>query len=661
MKSDIRIDSARENRSAPDDAAREGNWWLDEANDEEFRQRARKINVVAQALWKQLAPVRQTMLNCARLYGNAPIMGLGPRSYRSLTTGVGRWNRISINVAKAVADTYVSMITEKPPKVTVLTSGGNHELQERAKNLEKLCDGIFTENDIHEKDQMLVLDTAEYHLSVEHWYADVETDPENAKIVCERILPWELLVDEATCQYGELPREVYIVRHRSRWGLIEALRAKGLDKLAERVRTVDTPGFEEVQRSGDIQFTEQPADLVVVIEAWRTSRTKTSKDGLHCIIVGDVLLNPKDQTYARTDFPLEMNWRLRPSTGIYGSPLVDELSGGQRELNTLLARAARAMHLCAVPHLLVEESSKVNTNALNNDQAGLIKYTGIAPVPLVFSGVPPDMLAHAWRIKDEMYAVIGVNPMSAQGMLPPGVKSGRAMRTLADVTTKRFTPSYRNYQSLQVRRFRQIIACAREIEAKGKRIASRAGDGSMMKDVEWAAAKLDDAQFQLHLYTTNALSDEPAERIEQVQEIQGLPPHMKRLLDFPDLKADASYEQASYDLVMRIGDAICADGEKGYEPPSPGMNLNPDDPDGAIQWMDRIAVRATVDKVPEERVALLYTWIDQATEMWAAAHPPPPPPPPPPMMAPGGPPPMAGPPIGPPGAPPGVPPMPAAA
>lgn len=657
---DLEARAAQEReRDAPTEQTARGaeyRWW----EEADLTLRAQKISDVAGELWKQLEPVRSTMLMCARLYGNAPVVGLGPRSYRSTGLG-GRWQRISINGVKAVCDTYVSLVTKDPPKVTVLTSGATHAVQEKAKLIEQFCDGIFYENDIHELDAQLVLDTAEFHLSVEHWYADTWTDPENPRIVCDRRLPWELLVDEATCQYGKLPREIYLVSFKDRWQLIDRLR-KEYPEEAKRLETANSSHFDDAENHGysGRSGADRLADIVPVIEAYRRPWSTQSKDGRHCIVVGDVMLNPKDQAWTRLDFPVELNWRLRPSSGVYGSPLPEELAGAQTEVNKGLAKIARSHHMCAVPHLMVEQSAKINTSQLDNQIASLIRYTGAQPVPLVYSGVAPDVYQHVWRIKDEMFSIIGVNAMNSQGQLPPGVKSGRAMRTLADVTTQRFQPSYRQFQGLYLRRFRQVIALANEISEKHPNFGTKADGTKRMKAVKWADAALREEEFILRIYATNSLADDPAERIEQVTEIQGLPAPMKRLLNFPDLDADANYEMADYNLTMRAADQIIDEGE--YHGPEQFMNLDPDDPEGAIKWMNRAYLRARMDLVPEDRLNMMRTWMRQAKDLWDEAHPAPPPP----MMQPGMPPPMgappppAGGPMGPgaapmPGGPPGMP------
>ena len=164
--------------------------------------------------------------------------------------------------------------------------------------------------------------------------------------------------------------------------------------------------------------------------------------------------------------------------------------------------------------------------------------------------------------------------------------------------------------------------------------------------VKWAEANLPDECFVLDMYPTNKLAGDPAERIEQVQEIQGLPPDMKRLLDFPDLQAEADYDQASYNLTMKCAQSIL---EKDvYIGPEVYMDLV-----NGIKRMQLVLTKWRLDGVPDDKRKMLLTWIQQAVELRDSAefqkmNPPPPPP----GM------PMPGAPL--PGMPPGMPPGPGA-
>ena len=85
----------------------------------------------------------------------------------------------------------------------------------------------------------------------------------------------------------------------------------------------------------------------------------------------------------------------------------------------------------------------------------------------------------------------------------------------------------------------------------------RAAGKTEMQAVRWAdAGGLDDSEFVLKLYPTNALVDDPAARIQQVQDMMtaGIVDAKagRRLLDMPDINEFEDYENANYNLTMKI-------------------------------------------------------------------------------------------------------------
>ena len=123
---------------------------------------------------------------------------------------------------------------------------------------------------------------------------------------------------------------------------------------------------------------------------------------------------------------------------------------------------------------------------------------------------------------------------------------------------------------------------------------------------------------------TNALADDPQGLIETATELtagQMLTPQqgLRVIMQNEDLAALMKQHNASYNLTMKMGNAILNKGE--YRPPNPEMNLGE-----SIQEITMLKENAEISGAPEERVQMLDRWLVQAQVLMTASQPPPPPP-----------------------------------
>lgn len=616
--------------------------WYDEAYDGEAKEneRAQRVMTFAEHLWQRLEPIRTMFTACARNYGDA----VGPNAMRSYRQSASptRTSKLSLNLTKSVSDSYVSLVTEDQPKVSFLTTDGDHSLQMKAKELEKFNDGVCYDQGTNEKDTLLQLDVAKYGTAWEFYEFDDE-DADSPRMMLTRVQPWCVLADETEVQIGRL-RNLVRLKFEDRINLLEEMKAKGAsEEQLAKIRSASSTGFDLGANNAGMNEVEIQ-DLVATVYAWHLPRTSKSGDGRWVRVLGSVVLEQGE--HEDLDFPCEPLYRLPPGEGLWGSSLCDELRGIQQAVNTKTRMIDRSDHLLGAGHWLIPNGAHINTNAMDNQIGSMIRHDpGMPPQFVSVQPVAETIYAERDKLYQYAFEIIGISPLAAQAQVPAGIKSGRAMRVYADVQSKRFKPSYQQYQGFHLRRAKQIIKLARKIGEKYPNYEVKAAGKETMASVKWAGANLRDNEFTLKLYPTNALADDPAERIEQVQEIQGLPPEMKRLLDFPDLAAEASYENASYEMTMKCADRILERGEAGYIGPEVYMDL-----DAAIKRMQLVRVKAKLDDVPDEKLRLLQNWIQQAVELkaspeFAAMNPPPAPAPGTPMPG------MAPPTMRPPGAP----------
>ena len=620
---------------------KEARWWT--ASDDSTL--VRRVSAVVQRIWQQQNWSREQMVMCARLYGNLPMLGLSPRVYR--TTGAPRsiFSRLSVNVVKSCCDAYTAMLIEDRPKVTFLTSGGDWEIQERAKMLESFLEGVFYDSDLYRKWYKEVLFSAIYGtgiIKITKWSDAHPDDPED-RICIEHVFPWEVLADDEDAYDGH-PKAIYQIRYVDRQWLKDVYGPDNKD-LAQLLDQAD-----ETKLDGDVASlgADSVADNVLLIEAWHLPTSKNSNDGRHVMVCGKAKL--LDEPWVRDSFPFEFLYRQQPNQGIWGASLADELRGLQREINILLNKIAVSHKLLAAGHWLVENGSIINTNAIDNQIGSIIRYTGTQPQFELPEPVSADVYNHLQWLISKSFEQAGISEMTAQGKKPADIESGRAMQTLADIQSQRFEVCYRESQEWFLRIARQVVAICKEASDDGRDISVKSTTKNLMKKIKWSDVDLEEDEYVMKMFATNALADDPSARMAQVGQLMQMqvitdPNEAARLLDFPDLAEQSSLTNSTYNLTQLYISRILKKGE--YHPPQPTMrNLGL----AADMMLDAIT-KAEFDGVSDDKIDMLIRWETQARDILNPPPPPAPPPPPPgAMMPPPGPPgpPMAGPPMPPP-------------
>lgn len=583
-------------------------WWTEENEG----QRAAILCDVAARIWRDQSPAREGMLRAARMYGTLPMMGLSPKLYRQRTVTRGR--RLALNLIKAVVNTYTAMVTKDRPKVSFVTSGGDDALQRRAKRLEKFVDGTCYDQSLHVQAYQVVRDSALFTFGVVKFFRD--ESGKKPRVGIERTLPWEWLFDDQEAADGKPPNG-YHVKFVDRRALAHDVRRGKFGKadkaLATQIEMSSAAGFDDVGEAFDAVNT---VDWCAVVEGWHLPPS-SGEPGRHTIAVVGVDTPILDEEYDWHRFPAEVLWRERPVQGIHGESLADELAPIQVEISRLLMLIQRAQ-MYAVGHWLVEEGSRVNTNAIDDVVASIIRYAGTAPKYEAPPTVAGDVYSHLDRLWARGFEVVGVNQMNAAGQKPAGMVSGKAMLVYADVTSQRFKPCYAEYQDWYLRVAQQILHWAAEIAEEHPEYQIKA-PGKMMDAVRWADANLREEEYVLEMFPTNKLADEPAARLSQVQEMMnaGLlhPDDARRLLDMPDIEAINSYAAASYDNVMEAARRIIEEGE--YFGPVAQMNLQ-----DSIARMQQVFLKARFDRVPDDRLDMIDRWLLEAKQLLDSMSPP---------------------------------------
>ena len=580
-------------------------WWVDEGE-----QMADGISSTMLYLMQHQTARQTQYLVGARLYGNINMMGVNGISYSKLQGNqtAGK-DRVSYNVVQSVIDTITSKIAKNKPRPMFLTSGGDYKQQRKAKRLNKFIDGLFYEVDAYKLGTDIFRDACVFGTGVLHIFDN------DGRCGWERVLPHEIYVDDIEGFYGS-PRQLHRAKAVDREVLLEEF---GTEKeAAEAIATADRAKVDENQAYPNV------ADMVQVRESWHLPSGPKAKDGKHVISIDGCILF--EEEWSHDFFPFVFfHWSKR-LFGFWGQGLAEQLQSIQYEINKLLWVVQRSFHLAGTFKVLLENTSKVVPEHINNDIGAIIKYTGIKPEYVTPPAVQGEIFQHLETLKKSAYEQAGISLLSANSQKPSGLNSGKALREFNDIETERFMAVGQAYENFFVELGKISIEMVKDIARRhrGKYVV-RSIDKNTVDPIDWSDISMDSDEYVMQAYPVSSLPNEPAGRMQTVTEYvqagwltqrQG-----KKLLDFPDLETADALGQAAEDHLQRVLDKIVDDGE--YTPPEPY-----DDLALAHEMAMEVYQLGKCNDLEEDKLEMLRMFIGQVQMLITEATPPPPPAPP---------------------------------
>lgn len=486
------------------------------------------------------------LLQSARLYGNLP------SGMRAMTP---QRDRLAFNVVQSAVDTITSKLAKNKPKPLFLTSGGNHKEQRKAKKLNKFIEGLFYELRAYD------LGSRAFRSGCIDGDGLIHVFAKNGRVAWERVPVAEIFVDEFEALYG-MPRQMHREVNVDRRVLIAAL---GKKKIIEEANAPEQPAT----------GTPNIADSVRVRESWHLPSGPDAGDGLHCItLAGEVLL---EEEWEHEWFPFaRFQWCPR-EYGYWSQGLAEQLMPIQIEINKLLWAVQEGYRLAAMNVIFVENGSKVVKAHLTNVPGTVVQYSGATAPQYATPGIlPPEVYSHLERLKASAYEQAGISQLSAASVKPAGLDSGKALREYNDIESDRFMTVGHAYENFYLDLARLSIATARDIAEEEGGYKVKVPGRFAHVEIDWKDIDLDEDSYVMQCFPVSSLPNEPAGRFQTIQEwVQAgwyTARQGKKLMNFPDLEAVDSLEQAAEDWLAKVLDDIVDEGD--YTPPEPFDNLD---------------------------------------------------------------------------------------
>ncbi len=570
------------------------NWWK-----EDEKEAHKAVTAYIDHLDRDQSYKSQENLKHMKLYGNYEMSGIDSMSYSRAETTTNMSHRVTLNIVKSMIDTVVSKMAKNKPRPSFLTDGGDWTLQQKAKKLTKYCEGVFNSCEYYTKSLQAFKDGCIFGTGI------IKFVKKDGNICCEKVFPEEIKTDDQESFYTD-PRQIHQVKYIHKSVLKEMFPDDEMyiDQANTSIDNRESSGRQRLE------------DMIKVTESWHLPSGKVTDeegnpikhDGRHVITIRNRTLFT--EAYTKSYFPFVFfKWTEKP-IGFWGSGIAEEVKGLQLEINKILRTIQVSMHLVSIPKLLVEASSKIVTAHLNNKIGGIIKYAGTAPQYAPLGGIPTELFNHLETLYQKAYEVVGISSLSAQSSKPAGLESGKALREFNDIESERFLEVGQRFEKTFLDAAEIIIDMSRDmytddeinykVKAKGK---------NFIETIEWKEVDMDEDQFLMDIFPTSALSNTPAGRLQDVQELltagfiskeEGL-----KLLDFPDLESSMTLLNAAAEDIDRMIELMMDKGK--YQTPEPYQNL-----EKGIEKCQQAYLKFRAQNAPDSRLELLRRWMEDA-------------------------------------------------
>jgi hypothetical protein len=557
---------------------------------------------IAHGLHDDAKPKREQMLEWMRSYEGMRLDALSAAAYQ-------KFEPLELNfpVTRSICESVQADICGRNrPKPEFLTSGADWQTRRRAKKLGKFCLAQLSQPQGRYSDSWELM--ASVFMDAEicgigHAKPYVADD----QVYLERVLPWEILTDPHECRYGH-PRNYFQLFGMDRDEAL-ALFVDQSDEDEERKAKVRNA----IEKASPMEVDGQKATLrwvsqqIEVLECWRVAITRDDP-GTHMFCIDGVALHVEEWPWDEPNL-ITIRWG-EDRIGWGGHGLVQEISPIQNELDEWALRMQENYHERGGYRVFAEEGS-VNEEALCANDAENIVWVkpGSQMLPKV-DRTPPfskQDLDYGQFLETQCYRMAGASEMSATSQKEPGVTSGVAIRTVADLGTKRFGIKARNYELGFVglgRWFPRLAATIDnyEVSFPGK---------SALEPLPWSVAGLDEERYDVRVTPASSLPDDLPGRLSTIQEMfaAGLlgPSGFRRLINDPDLERELDQDSAEHDYVEDMIDRYL-DAEMGqevYESPEGFLMAK----EAAMLQASASYFEAKREGAPEWNLELLRRWI----------------------------------------------------
>lgn len=542
------------------------------------------------------------------------------------------------NLIQTAVDWFTSMMVRNRITPYFLTEGGDVTLQRKAKAAQRATEGLMRLLGVWDEKGMLRAQDGHLFEAGGLMY---DIDFFNRRLISSRVRPWECFVPEREARLGEarqLVNSYQIDRHQ--------LAAQFDPGSEEHQMVLEAPSelidpYEVVKddRSDMIlvhTLTHVPSGRVDMSDpasyGWDengepANDVDAGHDGRRVTVIGSGVL--ADRPWPYEHFGIAWYKPRRDPVGYWSRGIPETLGAAQVELIDIAEKIRHIMRRHAVPHLLVWDHAKINTQQWTNDDSAILT-TRVPPSQAAYymtpQTVPAELFSQSDRIIRDAEKQLGVSEMSLAGVKPPSIEHAPGMEHLSEIEMVRHTSAYQAFERAHLDDGRIIMDFVRELAQQDPNLEVVFGEAKDLQTIPWKDFDLDRNVYHLKTHPTNYFAQTPTAKFRQVKEMvqAGLfndTPEARsalRALDFPDVESLTGDQTAQREAVEHLLEK-CVAGRPDEEwipdpllPPELCMQA-------ASQRVDRMIANDTDESVID-RVQRFW---ELAKELQQRANPPP--------------------------------------
>ena len=583
-------------------------WYLAEREGFEVHE---VLDALVYRLRQRIRPRKDMYQMLTELYGGSELSGLGLTNYDK-DSQIFHPASLPYNVIRSAVDTLVNKIGKEKPRPFFLTDRANLKQRKRAKMLQKFMDGLFAQLELYKRTPWIFRDACLFGTGC------LMTFRRGDHIFLERVFPWECLVDLADARYGD-PKNFYLCRY-----IDKSVLADMFPEFEEEIEacSIQTDDVDHVQDP------EANVDRVMLTEAWHLPSGPDAKDGRHAVIIRNATL--VDEGYEKHYVPIVFMKYKEPIIGFWGDGLGQEMQGWQTEVNEVADRVQQAHYMTGGQFWLVPDGADIVDTELANGIGVVIHHKmGMKPENVNPEPIAQGTYQYLKDLPDLALKFSGISQMSAQGTKDPGITAAKAIQTMSDIESDRFSMLGIAYEDFHLTLCDRLIDLCKEIDEEHPGYSIRTGLKDYSIQIKWSEVDMERDAFVMQLFPTRLLAKTPAARMQQLQDLfaAGIIDRavFMKLIEAPDLGAEQDLESAGRDIVDdQIEQMIdCED------PDAPGAMIYPEPFMDLIFALHRAQANYNLGKMQgmdEGHLRLLSEYMRNCKALLDMQAPPPPPP-----------------------------------
>lgn len=560
-------------------------WWTDD------KEPHRALFAVLKSIQERQASKKTVANTYHRLYTNQDIEWLAPDTQDLVP------RKLTFNVVQACTDAAAAKIAKMKPRPYVVADNAVWSQAVRAKKLQKYLDGKIQEMKLYEAKQLAFVEACVQGTGAVKLIVDKEKG-----VMCERAPIIELFVDDLEGLYGQ-PQSLYQTRYVSR------------DELMQMF-----PDHERaISEAGPVLPSSTPlalhADVLLVVEAWHLAKGK--RKGQHVIAIDGCTLSQEEWPFSWFPFLFD---RWKPAlSGFWGIGVAEELMSLQLEITATASAIEEAHRRMAVPRLIIDPAASIDADQITNEIGAIIRAR---PQDVrQDQGVTPHAAIYNYfdSLIQKAFNQCGISQLSATSQKPAGLNAAVAMREYQDIESERFQLVSQRYEASFVEAAQKIIELTVMAAKAGIDVNVKLSGNQYAERIKWSDVKMQEDQYIIRIMPSSLLPTTPSGRLQTVTEMAqaGMIDQAtaKDLLDFPDLQAVESTNQASRRLIRKLVEEMVEEGK--YTTPEPYFDLQ-----FSLSFAQSSYLKYREMGAPDERLDLLRTFMSDVSALIAQSQPP---------------------------------------